>query len=104
MKISFKNLIKYFFLLFISVNLSSCKEENYEAKINFNNGWKFTKLKEITTPDEAFSQPNFDATSWKDVSLPHTTNIEPQTVNDQWQGIAWYRKSFNVPVNPSKKK
>jgi beta-galactosidase len=104
MKISFKNLLKCSFLLIFAFNLVSCEEANYEAKVNFNKGWKFTKLKETTTSDEAFSKPNFDASSWEAVSLPHTTNIEPQTVNDQWQGVAWYRKSFDVPVNPSTKK
>ena len=104
MRISFKNLIKYFFLLLISFSLTSCEKENYEAKVNFNKGWKFIKLKETTSSDEAFSTPKFDASSWEAVSLPHTTNIEPQTVNNQWQGVAWYRKSFNVPVNPSTKK
>lgn len=28
--------------------------------------------------------------------LPHTPRIEPLVVNDQWQGICWYRKSFRV--------
>ncbi|MEN8703391.1 MAG: glycoside hydrolase family 2 TIM barrel-domain containing protein [Polaribacter sp.] len=104
MKINLKNLIKYSLLLLISIHFSSCGEANYKAKVNFNKDWKFTKLKEITIPDEAFSTSNFDVSEWQDVSLPHTTNIEPQTVNDQWQGIAWYRKSFDVPVNPSNKK
>ncbi|MDN3620011.1 glycoside hydrolase family 2 TIM barrel-domain containing protein [Polaribacter undariae] len=105
MKINFINTLKYSFLLIIAISLTSCQEEaNYEAKVNFNKGWQFTKLAKTTDSDAAFSQPNFDATSWESVSLPHTTNIEPQVVNDQWQGIAWYRKSFNVPVNPSKKK
>ncbi|WP_343330698.1 glycoside hydrolase family 2 protein [Polaribacter staleyi] len=104
MKINFKILIKYFFLLLITFSLTSCKEEAYEAKINFNNGWKFTKLKETASSDEAFSKTVFDTSSWESVRLPHTTNIEPQTVNDQWQGVAWYRKSFEVAVNPSPKK
>jgi len=104
MNINFKNILFFSFLLIFAFSLTSCEEPNYEAKVNFNKDWKFTKLANITTPDEDFSQSNFDASTWKNVSLPHTTNIEPQTVNDQWQGIAWYRKSFNVPVNPSKKK
>lgn len=104
MKNSFKNLLKYSFLLMIAFSLTSCEETKYDAKVNFNQDWKFTKLAETETSDDAYSKPNFDDTSWESVSLPHTTNIEPQTVNNQWQGIAWYRKSFDVPVNPSKKK
>ena len=104
MKIKFKNIIKYSFLLLISINLISCSVTNYEKKVNFNKDWQFTKLKETTISDKEYSKLNFDSSSWESVSLPHTTNIEPQTVNDQWQGIAWYRKSFEVPVNPSDKK
>ena len=104
MKISYKNVLKYSFLLMFVISLTSCEEANYDAKINFNKGWKFTKLKEITDSDVAYSKTDFDASSWEDVSLPHTTNIEPQVVNNQWQGVAWYRKNFNVPVNPSDKK
>ena len=104
MKINFKNILKYSFLLIFTVSFISCEESNYEAKVNFNKDWRFTKLANITDSDEAFSKSNFDAAKWEAVSLPHTTNIEPQTVNDQWQGIAWYRKSFDVPVNPSTKK
>lgn len=101
---SLKNLLKYSFLLFIAVNLVSCKEANYEATVNFNKDWKFTKLKETTASDAVFSKLDFDTSSWTTVSLPHTTNVEPQVVIEQWQGVAWYRKSFDIPVNPSTKK
>lgn len=37
------------------------------------------------------------------VSLPHTTRLEPLTVNDQWQGISYYRKQFDI-ANYSKDK
>jgi len=104
MKTNFKNIVNLSFLLIFTYSLNSCKEETYQAKINFNKDWKFTKLKETTTSYEAFSKTDFNANSWENVSLPHTTNIEPQTVNNQWQGVAWYRKNFDVPVNPSYKK
>ena len=104
MEINFKSLFKYFFLLMTIFSLTSCKEINYEAKINFNKDWKFTKLETTSTPDEPYIKIDFDASSWTNVSLPHTTNIEPQTVNNQWQGIAWYRKIFEIPLNPNTKK
>lgn len=49
---------------------------------NFNEGWQFQRL---------------PATTWADVTLPHTTRIEPRIVNDQWQGEALYRKRFAAP-------
>ena len=104
MKINFKNLLKYSFLLIISVQLTSCQEESFETKVNFNKNWKFVKLDESIKSDKAFSKTDFNAAAWENVSLPHTTNIEPQVVNNQWQGVAWYRKNFTVPVNPSEKK
>ncbi|MCL7754619.1 glycoside hydrolase family 2 TIM barrel-domain containing protein [Polaribacter sp. Z022] len=104
MKISFKNLLKYSFLLIFAFNLISCEEDNYESKVNFNQDWKFIKLKETTSSDIAYSKTVFDDKSWTNVSLPHTANIEPQVVNNQWQGVSWYRKSFDVRVNPSSKK
>ncbi|MGJ8743993.1 glycoside hydrolase family 2 TIM barrel-domain containing protein [Polaribacter sp.] len=104
MKTNLKNILKYFFLLFIAISFTSCEEEAYEAKVNFNQNWKFLKLDETIASDTDLSKPNFNTTSWESVSLPHTTNIEPQTVNNQWQGVAWYRKNFNIPVNPSTKK
>lgn len=34
---------------------------------------------------------------WKQVSLPHTANIEPLiTGPDMWQGVAYYKKQFSV--------
>ncbi len=33
-------------------------------------------------------------TGWQPVTLPHTANIEPRIVNDQWQGDAFYRHVF----------
>ncbi|MCP4236571.1 MAG: hypothetical protein GY770_23820 [Aestuariibacter sp.] len=58
--------------------------------INFNQQWQFTKA------DENGQAP---ADSWQTVQLPHTPNLEPEVVNDQWQGIAWYKKTFDAPTS-----
>lgn len=39
----------------------------------------------------------FDASRAETVTLPHTARLEPRLVNDQWQGDAWYAKSFEAP-------
>lgn len=55
----------------------------------FNSGWLFSKSDDVLSLDAAQALPN-----WETVSLPHTPNIEPKIVNDQWQGDAWYKKTI----------
>ena len=59
--------------------------------IDFNQGWLFSR----SEPSGA-EQTVFDDSRWLPVSLPHTPRIEPLVVVDQWQGLCWYRKSFEV--------
>ncbi|WP_242695257.1 glycoside hydrolase family 2 TIM barrel-domain containing protein [Shewanella sp. 4t3-1-2LB] len=84
--------------------LSGCQVETADTDISttkataasssqnlaFNQHWQFKKsaqalpLAQLTVP-------------WQSVSLPHTPRLEPEVVNQQWQGIAWYQKQFDVP-------
>ena len=57
---------------------------------SFNKGWMFRRS---TRQAESIN----DDTVWQKVDLPHTPKLEPEIVNSQWQGIARYQKSFNVP-------
>lgn len=54
---------------------------------DFNSDWKFFRV-------EGPAPASLDAAPWETVALPHTTRIEPRIVNDQWQGTAYYRKTF----------
>ena len=72
--------------------LTSCEEKatKYERTTeNFGSDWTFTKDK--------------SAKDWEKVSLPHTAQIEPLIVNDQWQGTCWYQKEFEVELDASEK-
>lgn len=76
---------KYLILLITSVFLFSCGKEvinSNRTKTNFGSDWTFTK----------------DSTSlnWEKVTIPHTAQIEPLVVNNQWQGDCWYQKKFDV--------
>lgn len=54
------------------------------SRENFGNDWQFRR-----------SQPSQD-TTWQNIQIPHSVKIEPLVVNDQWQGRAFYKKSFFV--------
>jgi beta-galactosidase len=76
---------QYILLGFIALLLFSCSKEVTDytrTKTNFGSDWKFTK----------------DSTSlnWEKITIPHTAQIEPLVVNNQWQGNCWYQKKFDV--------
>ncbi|MBB3696611.1 DUF4982 domain-containing protein [Flammeovirga yaeyamensis] len=74
-------------------------------KVNFNDNWKFQReISPVSINETEVLKANFDDSKWESVKLPHTTNIEPLPVNDQWQGIAWYRKQFQLDKKLTDKK
>ncbi|MDA3815873.1 MAG: DUF4982 domain-containing protein, partial [Prolixibacteraceae bacterium] len=56
----------------------------------FNDGWQFA-ISDATI-DEVENISN-----WEPVSLPHTPVITPEVMKGQWQGISWYKKTFELP-------
>jgi beta-galactosidase len=83
-------------LLFL-VLVSSCVDSERTGRLKFNDGWKFMIQDDSVIHNNVFFQSEYDDSHWENISLPHTANIEPLTVNDQWQGTCWYRKTFFVP-------
>ena len=69
----------------------------------FNDGWLFS-----LSDDARARQTKYDDSAWRRLSLPHDWSIEGQ-YSRQWAsctgylpaGIAWYRKHFEIPSNPS---
>ncbi|WP_163397301.1 glycoside hydrolase family 2 protein [Flavobacterium fluviatile] len=88
---------------FIAISSVVTAQET-SVKLDFNKDWKFTKVNETTTADTDLIQPNYNDANWEKVSLPHTANIEPLIVNNQWQGVCWYRKTFKVDASEKDKK
>ena len=83
---------KHLLLFLSSLFLFSCGKEvinSNRTKINFGSNWTFTK----------------DSTSlnWEKVTIPHTAQIEPLVVNNQWQGDCWYQKKFDVEKTENEK-
>tara|TARA_Y100000034_G_scaffold136654_1_gene214466 strand:- start:28006 stop:30330 length:2325 start_codon:yes stop_codon:yes gene_type:complete len=60
--------------------------------IKFNSNWYF--LMTDVEKDTTNYVTNFVKENWQQVDLPHTPKIEPRVVNDQWQGVSWYKKQF----------
>lgn len=83
-----KKYIVLIFLTFIQVIYSNIKENSNRQKLNFGLDWSFTK----------------DSTSniWEKITIPHTAQVEPLIVNNQWQGNCWYKKEFKI-VDKNKK-
>ena len=76
----------YSILLFASILLLSCGKDltqSNRSKINFGSEWTFSK--------------DSTALNWEKIQLPHTAQIEPLVVNNQWQGDCWYKKTFDAP-------
>ncbi len=75
---------------------------------NFNPGWKF-----IREDAAGADKPNFDDSSWTNVSLPHTWNdvdsfraiiTHGGDVGGEYMGIGWYRKHFTLPAGSNGRK
>ena len=71
----------------------------------FDFGWRFAKN---DIPAASASQPSFDDSAWRSLSLPHDWSIEgPYDKNAPVgnhggylpAGIGWYRKTFRLPEN-----
>ncbi|MFZ0826336.1 MAG: glycoside hydrolase family 2 TIM barrel-domain containing protein [Verrucomicrobiia bacterium] len=63
--------------------------------VPFDSQWRFLRA------DVPQAQaPEFDDRSWETVTLPHTAHTEALVTGGdarQWQGICWYRKTFDLP-------
>ncbi|WP_282122112.1 glycoside hydrolase family 2 TIM barrel-domain containing protein [Algibacter mikhailovii] len=91
------NYVIFVILAFVFFSLNACKEVNGNSKDTFNYDWKFKKIEDSSFSEEGFETVLCNDSDWESVSLPHSANIEPLIVNNQWQGVCWYRKSFEVP-------
>lgn len=68
---------------------------------NFNVGWRFHKG--VMPQAEAI---DFNDSQWPVVSLPHSVQLVPAAASGSrnYQGEAWYRKRFTVPVTTPARK
>ncbi|WP_019026439.1 glycoside hydrolase family 2 TIM barrel-domain containing protein [Colwellia piezophila] len=89
-------------LLCLTVSFAVCSNqqlgESYSpTTLNFNKQWQFYRVDSVADKGaENFDISSIEGAAWEQVELPHTTRIEPKVTHDQWQGFAWYRKSFTA--------
>lgn len=90
------------FLLIVTFSLfASCIEEYVYSNVedvDFNNSWTFVKADSTNVGEiENSLLRGTPVVGMETVRLPHTANIEPLVVNNQWQGICFYMKKFTIP-------
>lgn len=99
--------IKRFFCAFsfliLTANVAIAQEKvSAGVKYNFNYGWKLN----VGEAEEA-KKPEFDDQKWTGVNLPFAWNQAEAFKKDITQlstGIAWYRKTFQLPKDSNDKK
>ncbi|HEX9652178.1 MAG TPA: hypothetical protein VGA99_00575, partial [bacterium] len=99
--------LSYLFSFLISIGIApthAMSERAFTRNINFNNDWTFKRCEPSENAIEIFKEVDYDDASWEKVTLPHTARLEPLVVNDQWQGLCWYRKNFSVAGSHREKK
>lgn len=99
--------------LAVGLSLLACRNKQQEAaenirKQNFDFGWKFS-LGDVAQAEKQ----NFDDSKWRVLDLPHDWSIEGEFSKDNRSGndggyvptgVAWYRKTFDVPADWSAKR
>ncbi|WP_366184315.1 sugar-binding domain-containing protein [Flavobacterium ovatum] len=100
-----KSILIYLFTLLLSISGIAVKAQNFSTAgfyevanssrkvFNFNPGWRFFKG-DVKNAE----QLQFDDSAWEAANLPHGLEIlgENASGGRNYQGIAWYRKQFQV--------
>ncbi|KAA6323174.1 Beta-galactosidase, partial [termite gut metagenome] len=83
----------------------SCKGEPVEpvSEQLWNDNWRFFRADSIIEAHEQQLIEGYFPEGADLVSLPHTSRVEPLTVNDQWQGICYYAKTFTLEKSSGNK-
>ncbi|HVE55601.1 MAG TPA: DUF4982 domain-containing protein [Pyrinomonadaceae bacterium] len=91
-------------ILFLSspVFAADFSPKGARVKYNFNSDWKL-----FVGDANGADKPDFDDSSWKNITTPHAWNEDDafrKDIKDLSVGIAWYRKHFRLPENAKDKK
>ncbi|MFV0521801.1 MAG: glycoside hydrolase family 2 protein [Mangrovibacterium sp.] len=92
---------KIFFLAILSI-LAINSAIAQRTKFNFNHNWKL-HVGDVSNAERA----DFDDKNWKSITLPYAWNQDEaylKDIVDLSTGIAWYRKTFQLPESADVKK
>jgi beta-galactosidase len=104
-----KSVVKIFLLIVFTFSTwwgcSNTEEKDNRNREKFNYGWKF-----IQEDVKGAESNNFDDSSWRDLNVPHDWAIEGPFTKDAYyqmgylpyEGVGWYRKTFELN-SPDKK-
>ncbi len=81
-------------------------EAPVRERLSFNADWRFAK------GEHGAAEPLFNDAAWRKLDLPHDWGIEGpfkqeypgETGKLAWWGVAWYRKTFDVPASDAGKR
>jgi beta-galactosidase len=63
--------------------------------VSLNGQWKFQIDPGNVGTNENWPSPDYSATEWRDVFVPHTWQVDPAYTD--YRGAAWYRRAFDAP-------
>lgn len=97
--------IKLLFSMVLTLAIVSCvgNTSYCSNQYLFNEEWSFFRVDSSIHLDESKLIEGDFPPQAESVTLPHTVRIEPLVVNNQWQGISYYSKSFQVSKNDKNK-
>ena len=58
--------------------------------------WRFSIDRDQVGETQGWFVAEYDDSSWKTVTVPHTWNVMPEYLD--YEGLGWYRRAFTVPV------
>jgi beta-galactosidase len=93
-------------ILFLQSAPALAADAPVRERISFNADWRFAK------GEHGAAEPGFSDAAWRKLDLPHDWGIEGpfkqehpgETGKLPWWGVAWYRKSFDVPAGDAGKR
>ncbi|MDR1209580.1 MAG: discoidin domain-containing protein [Clostridiales bacterium] len=78
----------------VTLSALAVGEQPLRQEIDFNAGWKYRAG--ANSGAEAVS---YDDSGWASVAMPHSTDYVTYGDIGNYNGVAWYRKSFTLPEN-----